>query len=108
MRWLRVGEDGGASAGTIRPGSPTHAAEPLACRSNRSIRQWWRDAGRVLWDLRRYRRKTGLPFTWTPARGKGGHGLVEVNGVSTTVQCELNENRVERILKQLNLPKGAV
>ena len=33
---------------------------------------------------------------------------MEVNGVSTTVQCELNENRVERILKQLNLPKGAV
>lgn len=59
-------------------------------------------------DLRRYCRKEGLPFTWSPGRGKGGHGLVEVRGVITTVQSELNENRVERILKQLNLPKDAL
>lgn len=59
-------------------------------------------------DLNRYCRKNGLPFDWKKGRGKGGHGIVTVNGVSTTVQSDLNEGRIERLLKQLGLPKDAV
>ncbi len=65
-----------------------------------------RDA--FLRDLRRYCRKNGLAFSWDPGLGKGGHGIVTVNGVSTTVQTKLTEGRVERVLKQLGLPKNAV
>lgn len=65
-----------------------------------------RDA--FLRDLKRYCRKNGLAYEWKPGRGKGGHGVVTVQGVWTTVQTDLNEGRIERILKQLGLPKDAV
>lgn len=65
-----------------------------------------RDA--FLRDLSRYCRKNGLSYEWTARRGKGGHGIVTVDGVSTTVQTDLKEGRIERLLKQLNLPKDAV
>ena len=49
-----------------------------------------RDA--FLRDLNRYCRKNGLSYEWVAKRGKGGHGIVTVNGVSTTVQSDLNGN----------------
>jgi hypothetical protein len=65
-----------------------------------------RDA--FLRDLKRYCKKTGRAFDWDAGRGKGGHGVVTVGGASTTVQSDLNEGRIERLLKQLGLPKDAV
>ena len=59
-------------------------------------------------DLRRFCRKTGRTFDWKPSRGKGGHGIVTVDGRFTTVQSSLTEGRIESILKQLGLPKDAV
>ncbi|MGH6958836.1 MAG: hypothetical protein ACREEW_19405 [Caulobacteraceae bacterium] len=65
-----------------------------------------RDA--FLRDLRRFCRKTGRSFEWRQSRGKGGHGIVTVDGRWTTVQSGLDEGRKESILKQLGLPKDAV
>jgi hypothetical protein len=62
-----------------------------------------RDA--FLRDLRRYCRKTGRSFEWIAVRGKGGHGIVTVDGLSTVAQTTLH---IETILKQLGLPKDAV
>lgn len=58
-------------------------------------------------DLRRYCRKNGRDFSWSAKRGKGGHGVVTVDGKWTTVQTDLTEGRIESILKQLGLPKDA-
>jgi hypothetical protein len=59
-------------------------------------------------DLRRYCRRNGLIFEWDPRRGKGGHGIVSVEGRFTTVQTDLTPGRIEAILKQLGLPKDAL
>jgi len=58
--------------------------------------------------LRRYCRKNGMFFRLDEARGKGGHAVVWVGERRTTVQSDLNESRVERILKQLGLDKNAL
>lgn len=47
-------------------------------------------------------------FRLDEARGKGGHAVVWVGERRTTVQSDLNESRVERILKQLGLDKNAL
>jgi hypothetical protein len=65
-----------------------------------------RDA--FLRDLRRYCRKNALSFEWNAARGKGGHGTVTVNGVSTVVPSTIKQGLSEAILKQLGLPKDAL
>ncbi len=65
-----------------------------------------RDA--FLRDLKRYCRKNGIAFSWEVRRGKGGHGIVTVGEKWTTVQTDLTEGRIERILKQLGLPKDAL
>jgi hypothetical protein len=59
-------------------------------------------------ELRRYCRKTGRSFEWIAVRGKGGHGIVKVDDLSTVVQTTLRPLHIETILKQLGLPKDAV
>lgn len=65
-----------------------------------------RDA--FLRDLRAHCRKAGLAYAFDARAGKGGHGVVTVEGRRTTVQTTLTPGRAEAILKQLGLPKDAL
>ena len=53
--------------------------------------------------LRRYARKSGVPFSVNTKRGDGSHYIVEVGGERTTLQSALNPGRIERALKQLKI-----
>lgn len=59
-------------------------------------------------DLKRYCRRNALAIEVDKGRGKGGHYLVTVGEITTTIQSDINEGRAERILKQLGLPKDAL
>ncbi|GJE03593.1 hypothetical protein [Methylobacterium isbiliense] len=54
-------------------------------------------------SLRTYARKRALPFDEDRKKGKGSHYRVRVGGKVTTIQSELNPNRIARILKQLGV-----
>lgn len=50
-----------------------------------------------------------MAFDWNPSAGKGGHGKLRVGGGRTIVKSgELRPLDIERMLKQLGLPKDAL
>ena len=61
-------------------------------------------------NLRSHCRKSGLPAPEFDARrGKGGHGTVRIGQRFTVVPAgELKAGMLAKILKDLDLPKGAV
>jgi hypothetical protein len=61
-------------------------------------------------DLRKYCKANGLPLpTMDSRRGKGGHAIIYVGTAFTTAPSgELKRFTQEAMLKDLNLPKGAV
>ena len=53
--------------------------------------------------LRKHARKKGIAFSVDTKRGNGSHYLVEVGKERTTLQSDLNPDRIERALKQLKI-----
>jgi mRNA interferase HicA len=58
--------------------------------------------------LRSYARAHGLSFELDRTKGSGSHYWVRVGDATTIVQDKLNPGRVERILKQLGIPKDGL
>ncbi|MFO1152533.1 MAG: hypothetical protein U1E42_02545 [Rhodospirillales bacterium] len=64
---------------------------------------------KFLAKLRRFCRSSGQTLLIEPARGKGSHARVTVDGKTTTVKSgELTPAYVQLLLKQLGLPREAI
>jgi hypothetical protein len=53
--------------------------------------------------IRKLARKRGVHFKLDTAKGKGSHYRVEFGANWTTVQHDLTEGRIQRILRQLDI-----
>ena len=58
--------------------------------------------------LRKYCRKNSVFFEVDRRRGKGAHYLVTVGARRTTVQSDINENKVKTLLEQLGVDPAAL
>jgi hypothetical protein len=59
--------------------------------------------------LRRYCRKNGIAFEILPGQGKGSHYTLLVGSKLSIIQSgDISPQQARTILKQLNLPRGAV
>jgi RNase P protein component len=63
---------------------------------------------KVIRLLREYARKHSLSFSVETKRGKGSHYLVILDGKPSTIQSKLTPGGVERLCKQLGIPKGGL
>jgi hypothetical protein len=57
----------------------------------------------LLQMLRKHARKNGRVLKVDASKGKGSHYRVTLDGVTSTLQQELNPGRIQRFLKQLGL-----
>lgn len=64
------------------------------------------DRGKFIRKLSKYARRNKLEFYVEKSSGKGSHYLFEMNKKFSTIQMQLNPNRIEPVCKQLGIKKG--